>query len=446
MLSETRTKIACAVLLAGLAIGISCVPTSPTDTPSREKERRLGETLTVFITGNTLGELKPCGCSGGQLGGLDRRSVVFNTVPGDKRVILDAGSLVKNDLQQDLIKFNVIIQALSLLDYHAVNLAERDVEISRNLGLLDDPILEFISPYTTDEAVAKSFQNRYSLNGESVIVNVVTFNVEASPIQRVMDLFGPEPPPGEKRINILLINQFDDAIYTSIARLGVVDCLLCPAQSDEPMIIGNPNRKPLTVSVGRFGRYIGKLQIEAIRGKDDFGFMFEAVAVEEDLEQDEALVDLYKDYQYLVKEANLLEDHSRFILPNGLKYVGSKSCMACHAYEYEAWSTKAHARAFATLERVGSNYDPECVVCHVVGMNYQSGFITQEKTPQMKDVGCENCHGPGSEHVKSPGTVKTTEPKSTCTDCHTPEHSGEYAGNKEAFRKKIIHWREPKAP
>ena len=47
---------------------------------------------------------------------------------------------------------------------------------------------------------------------------------------------------------------------------------------------------------------------------------------------------------------------------------------------------KDHANAFATLERVGSQYDPECVICHVIGMDYDSGFITEEKTPLMKDV------------------------------------------------------------
>ncbi|MBN2314804.1 MAG: cytochrome c family protein [Sedimentisphaerales bacterium] len=442
--TKTRIRIAGAVLLAGLAIGISCGPKGPSETPSHEKERRRGDTLTVFITGNTLGELKPCGCSGGQLGGLDRRSVVFNRVPADKRLILDTGALVRNDLQQDLIKFNVTIQALSLLKYHVVNLTEKDVEISRNLGLLDDPILNFISPYTTDEGLAKRFQSRYSLKGESVTVNVVTYDAEVSSIERVRELFGPDQPD-EKKINILLLNRFDDAIYASIAKMGMVDCIICPAVSDEPMSIGDSGRNPLAVSVGRLGRYIGKLQIGAIPGKGDFEFTFQSIAVGEDLEQDAALIDLYKDYQYLVKEANLLEEHSRFILPNGLKYIGSKSCMACHDYEYKTWSSNAHARAFATLERVGSNYDPECVVCHVVGMNYQSGFITQEKTPQKKDVGCENCHGPGSEHVKSVGMTPLTEPKSVCTDCHTPEHSGEYAGNEEAFRKKIIHWREPNA-
>jgi hypothetical protein len=51
------------------------------------------------------------------------------------------------------------------------------------------------------------------------------------------------------------------------------------------------------------------------------------------------------------------------------------------------------------------NYDPECISCHVVGWDpgrffpYQSGYESAEKTPHLKNVGCEDCHGPGEFHV-----------------------------------------------
>jgi len=76
-------------------------------------------------------------------------------------------------------------------------------------------------------------------------------------------------------------------------------------------------------------------------------------------------------------------------------------------------------------------------------MQYKSGFISKEKTPNLTDVGCENCHGPGSEHIRTSGEVETTEPRLDCTDCHTPENSGEYAGNEQKYFQKIIHWMEP---
>jgi hypothetical protein len=79
-------------------------------------------------------------------------------------------------------------------------------------------------------------------------------------------------------------------------------------------------------------------------------------------------------------------------------------------------------------------------------MEYESGFVSEEQSSHLKNVDCENCHGPASEHIKTFGQAKFTEPKSTCIDCHTPEHSGEYAGNEHLFLKKIIHWTEPNHP
>ena len=173
---------------------------------------------------------------------------------------------------------------------------------------------------------------------------------------------------------------------------------------------------------------------------------FSTVPVKEDLPKEESLVGLYQVYQMLVKQANPLEKYPRFTLPDGLEYTGSKSCKSCHEDEYEKWSQKGHAHAYSTLEKVGSESDPECAICHVIGMKYESGFVSKKQTPHLKDVGCENCHGPGSEHIETLGKTRTTGPKSTCLDCHTPETSSKYAENKEIYREKIIHWREPNQP
>jgi hypothetical protein len=75
-------------------------------------------------------------------------------------------------------------------------------------------------------------------------------------------------------------------------------------------------------------------------------------------------------------------------------------------------------------------------------MDYESGFVSEKKTGYLKDVGCENCHGPGSEHNRTKGLAKTTEPKSDCLYCHTPEKSAEYAGNEQKYLEKIRHWKE----
>ncbi len=409
------------------------------------------DVLTFFFTGNELGALKPCGCSGGQLGGLDRRFAILDSVPKQSRLIIDTGSLVKNDGEQDLIKFNILIQAFGLLDYDLVSLSEKDIEIGKNLSLLDGTItaVNMISSHrTADLDLPVKFSKRLLLKDKTVTVTVAAFNAKSESIERVRELFPPEA--GGQSINILISNHCDPAIIDSIASsLPFVDCLVCPTESDEPMVIGDPDGKPLVFSVGRFGRHVCGLQItEDTKSKDGLKLSFFDIPVGEDLEQESSLVELYSDYQQIVRQYNLLEKYPRFTLPDGLKYDGSDSCASCHEYEYIEWMNKPHAKAFATLEKAGSQYDPECVICHVVGMDYESGFISERKTPLLKNVGCENCHGPGSEHNKNPEVVLTTitEPNSVCITCHTPEHSNDYAGNEEEKLQLIKHWREPNEP
>ena len=409
--------------------------------------------ITVFFTGNEMGALKPCGCSGGQLGGLDRRLAVFNSAPEEKKMIIDTGSLVKSDGEQDLIKFNIIIQALNLLDYDLVGFNEKDLEIiSNNFGSLDgfDSILNIIAPtgpYGLN-APAK-FTQTFQLNDKTVNVTVATIDVNSTPIDYIGEMYFSQSD-SESRIysvNILVINRCNPELIDSIAdKVPSVDCLICPTESDEPMVFRDSTKRPLAFTVGRYGRYISKLLIDISQiDNNRLKLAFKSQAVTEDLEQDQALINLYKDYQQIVKERNLLEKYPRFTLPDGLHYAGSESCNNCHQFAYVEWMDNAHADAFATLEQVGSQYDPECVVCHVIGMEYESGYISERKTPLMKDVGCEVCHGPGSKHNWDPNEFKTTitEPKTICIQCHTPDHSDDYAGHEEEKLQIIDHWTEP---
>jgi len=114
--------------------------------------------------------------------------------------------------------------------------------------------------------------------------------------------------------------------------------------------------------------------------------------------------------------------------PTGRTFVGSAACADCHDNAWKVWkeglkdSPPKHAHAFATLQKppkrskIPRHHDPECLSCHVVGWNpqkyfpYESGFMSLESTPELTDVGCENCHGPGAEHAAAEnGAVELTE-------------------------------------
>ena len=417
--------------------------------PARRDDK--SETVTVFLTGNELGALKPCGCSGGQLGGLDRRGAILDSVAASKRMVVDTGSFVQSDGEQDLVKLDILMEAYNRLDYDAVNLTEKDVEMVRNRGLLDGAGLDFkliSAQESADSNLPQAFTRKLPLMGKDVAVAVASFDAASAPAEQVTELFAQRPGPDT--VNVLILNSCDKDVMSSISQMGIADCIICPSESDEPDLLSDPKARPLVISVGRYGKYVAKLQIGPGWADDKPNLAFSYVAVTEDLRPEDSLVELYKAYQQFVRDAGLLEKNPRLPLPNGLEYVGSQSCKSCHVdshiYAYEKWSTKRHANAYATLVRDGTQYDPECIVCHVVGYEYESGYISEEETPHLKDVGCENCHGPGSKHIKSLGREKTTHPMSDCTDCHTPEHSGGFAGREQEYFEEIVHWREPNAP
>jgi hypothetical protein len=107
-------------------------------------------------------------------------------------------------------------------------------------------------------------------------------------------------------------------------------------------------------------------------------------------------------------------------------YAGSESCSACHADAYEIWQKTGHAHAMATLERKNEQFDNECVGCHVVGFQ-KGGFQSLYTTPQLANVQCESCHGPGRDHVSKPakGYGSFATPVG-CMQCHTRPNSPDF--------------------
>jgi hypothetical protein len=108
---------------------------------------------------------------------------------------------------------------------------------------------------------------------------------------------------------------------------------------------------------------------------------------------------------------------------------GRTACRRCHLREFNSWRRTPHANAYETLP-AENRTNPDCVKCHVTGYGHASGFTSIEATPDLANVTCEVCHGPGSlykdeELMKdrdaaiAAGLVIPTE--STCVQCHNSE-------------------------
>lgn len=114
-------------------------------------------------------------------------------------------------------------------------------------------------------------------------------------------------------------------------------------------------------------------------------------------------------------------------LPPG-EYVGADKCGVCHTDKHEEWGGTLHEEAWDTLNRIGFGRNPACLPCHTVGFGQDSGYVDQGTTPHLADVQCENCHGPGSDHVNRATKSRITVDKaaSLCGTCHTDSHHPTY--------------------
>lgn len=106
-------------------------------------------------------------------------------------------------------------------------------------------------------------------------------------------------------------------------------------------------------------------------------------------------------------------------------FIGVDACTDCHDDERKVWDATPHARAYPTLQRDFKEYNLDCVSCHVTGYG-KPGGSTVTFLDKLQNVQCEECHGPGSLHAKSPNkkgliTLKPT-PESCVSSCHHPPH------------------------
>lgn len=104
-------------------------------------------------------------------------------------------------------------------------------------------------------------------------------------------------------------------------------------------------------------------------------------------------------------------------------YVGTQACIACHQEAYEVWKGTQHSNAYATLVRDHKQFNLDCVSCHVTAYD-RPGGSTVTHVENLKNVQCEQCHGPGSLHVADgkAASIRAMPSPNVCTACHHPPH------------------------
>ncbi len=114
-------------------------------------------------------------------------------------------------------------------------------------------------------------------------------------------------------------------------------------------------------------------------------------------------------------------------------YVGPDTCGECHEEEYKSfkkYAKKNHSYESILKMKPGlqDKEFKECLQCHTTGYGRPGGFVSVEKTPDLKNLSCETCHGPGSVHAESedPDDIIGKLSLTQCERCHNAERVADF--------------------
>jgi YVTN family beta-propeller protein len=129
--------------------------------------------------------------------------------------------------------------------------------------------------------------------------------------------------------------------------------------------------------------------------------------------------------------------------PSGPNYTGVQRCADCHTgpdmgYQFSHWRLGPHAQAYAVLATPEADeiaaeaglegepqHSPTCLACHLTG-GAEDAVGKLDTFAVDEGVGCEACHGPGSEYIETHPLGLPAVTRKTCQPCHQKAHGKKF--------------------
>ncbi|HZL91341.1 MAG TPA: multiheme c-type cytochrome [Pirellulaceae bacterium] len=389
-------------------------------------------TLALFITGQQMGYIEPCGCTGlaNQKGGLARRATLLKQLREEKGwqvVPLDVGNQVRRYGRQSEIKFQRTAEALRMMGYRAVSLGADDLRLTpgelfagtnpdekpsiftaSNVAILDRM---YTPPWQVVEAAGRKIgvvsvlgdSLRKKIEGDEIVHEPAAESVRAAAEKLKADGCG---------LLVLLAHTSLEESRELAKAARNFDLVITAGGLGEPTLEMEkiPGTKAQMAQVGTKGMYAG---VVGIFDDPQMPLRYQRVPLDSSYPDAPEMLKLLADYQEQLRREGLAgAGASEQPHPSGRKFVGTAKCGECHLKALAVWEKTPHAHATDSLVRpttgrgdIPRHFDPECLSCHVTGWEpqkffpFRSGYLSLEKTPHLQHNGCENCHGPGSAHV-----------------------------------------------
>ncbi len=423
--------------------------------------------INIIFTGEENGYLEPCGCSEKELGGLPKRHALINQLKKEYEnwILLSIGDLPGKIGRQDEIKMETTFNALDRMGYTAHNIGEKDINMGLDLlGYLSQiSNMDFISsninfntqvlnvkPYIIKEIKIKGTTLKVGILGivSPELIDDVYQEIEViDPIVSLKPLLS---KLSDKTDLLILLShaEIEDSIKIAEVYPGF-DLIISGHRVDRPDLYIKKVKDTYVIPVGEKGKYLGTTTLlpkttrtDGSKRSNSYLSTTEIISLDERFEDSPEMEVLLKTYQQRLRDEELIKMVFKTDPPSNLTFIGNNDCAVCHNKIFKHWEETRHASAYETLVIAEHEYDPECVGCHVIGLNYFTGFETIDSTPGLKGVGCESCHGPGSAHKETQSKDYGVVDADSCIICHEDEHSPGFQF--KDYWQKIIHPLEEK--
>lgn len=366
----------------------------------------------IYIGGNSSGYLSPCGCVKPMTGGIRRKATYLRQNRLANDLYVELGPFVKDTLRQSQLKLDTLAEFGASANVDAMGLTAKDLAF--------DPAI-----LAASNSLSKNKFIQSQTAGVNTIISTKGWTIGSlSParggLQQAWRMLEVEAD-GEP---ILVMFDGDEAAATAFAANRPGLQVVCyPSLAPEARNVGGV----MVVGTGERGKFVGRLDLVAKK--------YRSIALTPEYADDPAVSRIYRRYLDRVTGENLIALEPRAAAK---AFAGSRACQPCHTKIYDQWTKTGHGKAFVTLKKDAHDFDPDCVKCHVVGLDKVTGFKSEKLTPQLQHVGCESCHGPSRDHAKKPKVYKSAPAtEKSCASCHVPDHSPAFSF--DSYWKKIKH-------
>jgi len=446
------------VKYAFMSVGIGCViAVACAGAVEHAGTARPSSQLSVICSGQLTGEMEPADCPTCG-GGLARRHTLVRAIrfEGHPVVLLENGDLVQGAGAEHGLKFQTALVAMNEMGYDAFNIGEIDATlgprflinmaeratfpfISANLAGADGQ--PFFPAYTVVERAVDGRNTRVAVIG--VISNHVSKDL--AKLQGLdVKVLNAEQAIGNALVRlkrradfrILVADAGVEEVLSWTKAFPEIDMAIYSDEAERPEEHEQSSDKLIVVNSGKGGQYLARTNI-SLREPKGFSHSYETLILSDTIPDSPIVREILDASTSMMFDQGFLKESSIKPPERGGYYLGSDRCAECHVEQYSVWSESRHAKALATLENEGKQSDAACLRCHVTGYRFFDGFESSSDTPELASVGCEMCHGVGSNHVETPTKHYGKTSRRGCRSCHDEQNSPQFQYN--VYYKKIAH-------